>query len=98
MSRDETNSRLKDFYDIWVLSKNRTFESAVLRDAIEETFAFYGTSIPHNVPPCFHEEFYAMPEKIVQWKGFFRQSKIKQEISLEDVCKRINFFIVTLLG
>lgn len=96
VSRDETNSRLKDFYDLWVISKNRAFEFAVLSDAIKETFAFYGTSIPNTVPLCFHEKFYALPEKIVQWKNFFRQSKLKQETGLKEVCERIEMFLLPI--
>ena len=40
--------------------------------------------------------FVFLYDKIVQWKGFFRQSKLKQEISLEEVCERIKIFIMPI--
>lgn len=39
------NSRMKDFYDLWFLSHERSFEYATLREAIERTFERRGTAL-----------------------------------------------------
>ncbi len=36
---DLTNTRIKDFYDIWLLSQNLEFQGEVLAEAIKTTFA-----------------------------------------------------------
>lgn len=51
------NSRLKDFYDIWYLSKNFEFQGDLLCQAIKATFERRKTSLPKTVPFAFTEEF-----------------------------------------
>ncbi len=36
--RRELNSRMKDFYDIWLLLSNRSFDAVLLGEAIRQTF------------------------------------------------------------
>ena len=42
------NSRMKDFFDIWHLSRTSTFNSSVLAESIRATFAARGTALPHG--------------------------------------------------
>ncbi|MGH8516480.1 MAG: nucleotidyl transferase AbiEii/AbiGii toxin family protein, partial [Panacagrimonas sp.] len=44
------NSRMKDFYDIWLLAKSYNFEGDRLPRAIAATFARRGTPIPNAIP------------------------------------------------
>jgi len=39
------NSRMKDFYDIWMLSRQYDFEGTSLAEAIRQTFAQWGTTL-----------------------------------------------------
>lgn len=43
------NSRMKDFYDIWLLSKTFSFEGAVLSEAIHQTFNARSASLPEDM-------------------------------------------------
>jgi hypothetical protein len=43
------NSRMKDFYDLWVLAQRFQFESATLAAAIEATFATRETALPVHI-------------------------------------------------
>jgi hypothetical protein len=45
----ETNTRLKDFFDLWILQGEFEFTGAVA-DAIRETFSARGTAIPEEAP------------------------------------------------
>lgn len=64
------NTRLKDFYDVWLLSMQMSFEGSVLQEAIRNTFARRGTQIPEGKPVAFLDDFKSDPQKQAQWRAF----------------------------
>ena len=72
----QLNSRMKDFHDIWLLSRHFEFDGATLATAIERTFAHRGTTIASN-PTAFSAAFTTDPAKVRQWQGFLRKSKLE---------------------
>jgi hypothetical protein len=54
----KANSRMKDFCDVWVLSKTYDFNHARLAQAIAATFARRQTAIPEAPPDSFTPEFF----------------------------------------
>jgi predicted nucleotidyltransferase component of viral defense system len=64
------NSRMKDFYDIWMLSKTFPFAEARLARAITATFARRQTAIPIETPDALTSEFAKDPLKQRQWAAF----------------------------
>lgn len=44
------NSRMKDYFDLWVLRKQGTFDTETLRSAISATFARRERSLPSQIP------------------------------------------------
>lgn len=62
----ELNSRMKDFYDIWLLSRQHEFRMEHLMGAVEATFRKRGTDIPENNP--FSDAF--VDSKQLQWQAF----------------------------
>ncbi len=64
------NSRVKDFYDIWMLSREYQFEGAALARAIAATFARRKTAIPAEPPPGLTKAFAEDPAKQQLWKSF----------------------------
>ena len=48
--RGGSNSRMKDFYDIWQLSRLAEHSARTLRTAIENTFQRRGTEFPRELP------------------------------------------------
>ena len=77
------NSRMKDYFDIWMLSRNFTIEGAVLRDAVRQTFAKRQTALPDTEPIGLSKEFASNESKRRQWQGFVRR-QCKQD-SLPDL-------------
>lgn len=71
--RDLRNSRMKDFYDIWMLSRNCSFKSGRLQNAIHATFARRGTLLPRATPPALTEAFHGDPMHVAQWTAFVRR-------------------------
>ena len=51
------NSRMKDFYDLWVLARQFEFQGPMLCQAIRATFERRRTSVPAEVPLALSAEF-----------------------------------------
>lgn len=71
----QLNSRMKDFYDIWLLSRQFDFDGVKLASAIEKTFAHRGTTVKPQ-PTAFSTAFATDPTKIKQWEAFVRKSRL----------------------
>lgn len=66
----ELNSRMKDFYDIWLLSRQFDFEGDKLAEAIRLTLERRGTHLPDVIVP-FSDDFSRI--KQVQWAAFCKR-------------------------
>lgn len=75
VKRGISNSRMKDFFDVWTLSKQFSFNSNTLAAAIQATFYQRGTPI-HSSPECFSEEFATHPMKNAQWSAFIHKNQL----------------------
>jgi predicted nucleotidyltransferase component of viral defense system len=70
----EANSRMKDFYDLWVLASDFSFHGGVVSKAIENTFRQRKTTLPRQLPSGLHESFVENPLKQTQWRAFIRKN------------------------
>lgn len=66
------NSRMKDYYDVWMLTSTFEIEPERLQRAIAATFARRKTEIPASVPDGLSGDFYADAGKQRQWDAFAR--------------------------
>jgi len=66
------NSRMKDYYDIWMLTGAFEIDPERLRRAITATFARRVTAIPAELPDGLADAFAADPGKQRQWDAFAR--------------------------
>ena len=71
----EVNSRMKDFFDIWLLASSFQFDSLRLAAAIQITFARRQTTLEAE-PVGGSSEFARDPSKAAQWKAFIRRSRL----------------------
>ena len=76
VKRGITNSRMKDFFDIWTLSKQFSFKKTTLAEAIQATFDRRGTPI-HSSPECFSKTFATDSTKNTQWRSFIHKNKLE---------------------
>jgi len=67
---DLRNSRMKDFYDIWMLSRTLSFVGETLSQSIRATFDRRQTALPAALPAAFTAQFYADPTHVRQWTAF----------------------------
>jgi len=70
------NSRMKDFYDIWILSRSFSFDDDRLARAIAATFARRGTAIPVDRPDALSPAFAADELKQQQWRAFLEDAAL----------------------
>ena len=70
------NSRMKDFYDIWFLSRMYEFDGEVLSTAIAKTFACRNTEI-QSATVAFTDASAQDTTKQMQWKAFIRKNRIE---------------------
>ena len=92
------NSRMKDFYDIWLLSTLSFFEGNVLRTAIINTFNRRKTSLPDGIPFAFTSNFYEDTQKQMQWNAFIRKAKPKVQVdNLSTVIEVISRFLLPVI-
>jgi predicted nucleotidyltransferase component of viral defense system len=66
------NSRMKDYYDVWMLMESFGLEPQRMRRAIEATFARRRTEIPTPVPDGLSDAFAADAGKQRQWDALAR--------------------------
>ncbi len=71
------NSRMKDFYDLYVLAQDFDFDGKTLVQAISATFKRRKTDIPVDPPLALTDEFSRDDTKSVQWTAFVRRSGLE---------------------
>jgi hypothetical protein len=71
----QVNSRMKDFYDLWLLARGFDFDGPILAAAVERTFAHRKTAVP-PLPFALTPGFASDPAKNAQWKGFVRRTRL----------------------
>ena len=88
IDRDETNSRMKDFFDCYQLLTQRNLSDETLYEAIKATFDNRALVYKSNLK-LFSDEFVTDRERIIRWKAFLKQIKWKEEISFSSVMQVI---------
>ena len=91
------NSRYKDFYDIYVLSKKYSFSYQDLYCAIVETFTNRKTSMTMNAA-AFSDEFINDTLHQTRWKSFLKKKNALVPIPMNDALHRIKIFVEPLLN
>lgn len=91
------NSRMKDYYDIWMLGRSVQISRSDLVAAVRATFKRRNTPIPQEPPEGLTEAFYGQEITRQQWKSFaarLRQSDIPVPGELSDVVDSINSLLL----
>jgi len=92
----ELNSRMKDFYDLWMLAQRFDFDGRELSRAVARTFENRKTVLPAT-PLALTPEFAAVAGKESQWKGFVRKAKLDDAPpELSAVIKELSPFLLPL--
>lgn len=87
------NSRMKDYFDIWMLSQSYEFERGRLAKAISATFDRRRTVIPQEIPDALSPEFTKDALKQRQWDAFM-QDVVAAQISLPEVVEALEALLM----
>jgi hypothetical protein len=87
------NSRMKDFYDLYVLAERFEFEGNALAGAIAATFERRRTKLPTMPPVALTREFAGDATKAKQWAVFVKRGRLREVVPpLNDVIRQIAAF------
>ena len=89
------NSRMKDFYDIWMLITNFEFDGMVIQTAIERTFQNRSTELPDETHIVFSDEF--AENKRDQWIAFSRKLREEKMIVMDQIIATMRGFFFPVL-
>jgi hypothetical protein len=95
VSLGSLNSRMKDFYDIWLLSRQFDFNGKDLAEAVRLTFKQRGTDLPEQIE-AFSRDFAEV--KQTQWVAF--RKRLQQEhvpVSFQDVTRTLGIFLAPIV-
>jgi predicted nucleotidyltransferase component of viral defense system len=90
-----TNSRMKDFFDLWCLARDFAFDGAKLADAIGATFRRRDTTLPDDMPVALSEEFARDATKQTQWNAFLKKANVGETVELDDVLTLLREFLLS---
>ncbi len=92
------NSRMKDFFDLWTLSQNFSFDGRILSQAIQATFHRRQTVIPHTSPAALTPEFGSHPQKSRQWQTFLKRNRLENAAdSFANIVNTLDRFLTSPL-
>lgn len=93
----ELNSRMKDYYDLWLISETFEFDSKDLQKAIETTFIKRDTEIPHERPLSLTVDFAHVGQ--IRWINFLDKMNLQnnQVNNFSNVIAKIWDFLETPL-
>jgi len=90
------NSRMKDFYDIWLLSRQFDFDGAALAEAVRLTFERRGTALPTEIE-AFTEPF--ISTKQTQWTAFWKRlGQNHVPASFGDIVSQVDGFLSPIVA
>ncbi len=88
------NSRMKDFFDLWLLSVSFEFDGEVLAQAIQATFERRRTPLPGTIPTALSADFYDDDSKQKQWKAFISKGRLATPPPLPDLIAGMRAFLL----
>ncbi|MFH1309899.1 MAG: nucleotidyl transferase AbiEii/AbiGii toxin family protein [Candidatus Omnitrophota bacterium] len=93
------NSRMKDFYDIWLMMRQFNFSGLNLAEALKITFKHRKTGLPTG-EPLFAEEIYdEKSDRQTLWKAFLSKGDIERAPDkLAVIAKEIEDFLAEPLN
>lgn len=92
-----TNTRMKDFYDLWAMSRRFAFDGRVLTSAIGATFKRRATALPADIPAALTEAFAAEKQKL--WRAFTTRDRLTQTPeAFAEVVAQIGAFLLPVVA
>lgn len=89
------NTRIKDYYDVWMLLRLHLFSGNDLAEAIKNTFEHQRRAVPERIEGLT-EDFATNNEPV--WRRFLSKVAPDLDVSLADTIKEIDAFLSPVLA
>jgi len=87
------NSRMKDYYDFWAMSRSLSFNGVALAEAMKASFETRGTTVSQSLPDGLSDAFIA--ERETMWQGFLRRTELTESVPpLRDIVEAVRRFLL----
>ena len=90
------NSRMKDYFDLWVLARHTDFDGDILRRAVQATFDRRKSALTGQAPFGLTDAFAQDAQKRMQWQGFLKKNRLEAP-SLSDVIAALATFMLPVI-
>jgi len=91
-------TRYKDFFDLYLLSNEKSFDGPKLLHQVSATFDHRGTTFPDSLPLALTEEFASSSDSQTQWKAFIRRNDVVgAPEQFGQVVQRLRTFLYPIL-
>lgn len=87
-----SNSRMKDFFDVFILLENHIYEADILKIAIKATFKNRGTSYIDK-HPLFSDEFAKDKMREEMWQAYLKKIKYPTQLDYATVISKIKMVL-----
>ena len=86
------NSRMKDYFDLWVLAQHTDFDGDILRQAVQTTFDRRKSTLTGHAPFGLTDAFAQDAQKQMQWQAFLKKNRL-EALALNDVIAALATFM-----
>ncbi len=94
VERGMANTRIKDYYDIWYLSRHFQFHGSVLASAIRATFKRRNMMVPEELPIGLTSAYAKDTAHQRQWRAFVSRIGADSRLEFEEVLEAVAVFIL----
>ena len=96
--RGHANSRMKDYFDLYMLSRDEMVDGETLKNAVARTFERRRTELPvGRIHDGLSEEFAANKAKQAQWERFIKKNRLNDAgLSLSAAVRHIREYLSSL--
>ncbi len=90
------NSRMKDYFDLWILARHTDFDGDILRQSVQATFDRRKTALTGQAPFGLTDAFAQDAQKQTQWQAFLRKNRL-EALALGDVIAALATFMLPVV-
>lgn len=90
------NSRMKDYFDLWILARHTEFDGDILRQAIQATFDRRKTALSGHAPLGLTQAFAQDQQKQTQWQAFLKKNRL-EALALNEVIAELTTFMLPVI-
>lgn len=90
------NSRMKDYFDLWILARHADFDGDILRRAVQATFDRRKTKLTGTAPLGLTDTFALDAQKQTQWQAFLKKNRL-EALTLNEVIAALAHFLLPIM-